>query len=374
VFPCLVLNYAGQTALVLNGADTAGNIFYRLSPHLLLVPLVVLATVATVIASQSIITGAFSMTRQAIQLGWLPRLAITQTSAAGYGQIYVGPVNWLLMVVTLALTLGFKKSDDLAAAYGIAVSLTMLMTSVLLFIAMREIWRWSLPLAAAAAGALMVVDAGFVAANLMKVADGGYVPLLLAGVVYGVMLVWHTGAAAVAEKMREVVEPIAVVMQRVEEGGIARVPGTAVFMTRTERDAPPVMLWHLRHNRSLHRQVFILTVVTEPVPWVPMGRHMTTDEIAPGVWRGRAHFGFMERPDVPALLHRARDVHGCGVDLSDVTYFVGHETVVAREDKGGLPRWVESSLALLQRNSAHVTDYFRLPAETVVEIGREIAI
>ena len=373
VFPSLLLNYAGQAALVLAGGSTAGNIFYRLCPPPLLVPLVLLATVATVIASQSIITGAFSMTRQAIQLGWLPRLPITQTSAEGYGQIYVGPVNWLLMLATLGLTLGFGKSDNLAAAYGIAVSATMLMTSVLLFIAMREIWHWPLPLAAMVAGALVLVDAGFVSANLLKIADGGYVPLVLATLVYGVMLIWHRGTEAVAARLRDSVVPIDALMQRIEAGGIPRVPGTAVFMTRTQRDAPPVLLWHLKHNRSLHERLFILTVVTEPVPWVADAERLAVQEVAPGVWRARALFGFMERPDVPKLLQRAHD-DGCSIHPSDVTYFVGHETVVAREDGRGLPHWLEATYPFLQRNSAHVTEYFRLPADTVVEIGREIAI
>ncbi len=208
VFPSLVLNYAGQAALVLNGAPTSDNIFFRLCPSVLLIPFVVLATVATIIASQSIITGAFSMTRQAIQLGWLPRLQITQTSEEGYGQIYVGLVNWLLMVVTVALAVGFGKSDNLAAAYGIAVSATMLMTSVLLYIAMREIWRWNPAAAGSAAGAFLVVDASFFAANLIKIRDGGYVPLLLATCVYFVMVVWHVGATAVARRLHENLMPI----------------------------------------------------------------------------------------------------------------------------------------------------------------------
>jgi KUP system potassium uptake protein len=373
VFPALVLNYAGQAAIVLEGAPTEGNIFFRLCPAPLLLPMVILATVATIIASQAIITGAFSMTRQAIQLGWLPRLQITQTSAKGYGQIYVGPVNWLLMIVTLALAVGFGKSDNLAAAYGIAVSATMLMTTFLLFIAMREIWHWPLLPAVGLAGVLGVVDAGFLSANLMKVADGGWVPLLLGGVVYGVMLIWHTGAAAVSARLRDALEPIGVVMDRITEAGVPRVPGTAVFLTRTERDAPPVLLWHLKHSRALHERLLILTVTTESIPWIAAGDRVEVQEIAPHVWRARARFGFMERPDVPELLRQAQSL-GCRVNLSDVTYFVGHETVVAREDGKGLPHWVETIFAFLQRNSAHVTDYFRLPADTVVEIGREIAI
>jgi KUP system potassium uptake protein len=373
VFPSLVLNYAGQGGIILVGAPTANNIFYRLCPGPLLLPLVVLSTIATIIASQSIITGAYSMTRQAIQLGWMPRLSITQTSAAGYGQIYVGPVNWLLMIVTLALTIGFGKSDNLAAAYGIAVSATMLLTSVLLFIAMREIWRWPLPAAAAAAGVLMLVDAGFVGANMMKVADGGWVPLVLATMVYAVMVIWHIGAKAVAQKLADSVVPIDKVMQRITEGNVPRVPGTAVFLTRTENDAPPVLLWHLKHNRALHEQIFILTVATEEIPWVDPQERLVVREIAPSIWRGRARYGFIERPDVPALLAKAHG-EGCGLNLADVTYFVGHETVVSRDDHQGLPRWVEAGYAFLQRNSSHVTDYFRLPADTVVELGREIAI
>ena len=373
VFPSLVLNYAGQAALVLEGAPTADNIFYRLCPPVMLVPLVLLATIATIIASQSIITGAFSMTRQAILLGWLPRMQIVQTSERGYGQIYVGAVNWLLMIVTLGLTIGFGKSDNLAAAYGIAVSATMLMTTALLFIAMREIWRWTLPAAAAVAGAFLVVDAAFLAANLAKIAGGGYVPLLLAAAVYGVMLVWHTGAQAVSARLQETVMPIASFMALISEGRIPRVPGTAVFLTRTEHDAPPVMVWHLKHNRALHENVFVLTVLIEAVPWIDDARRLTFQEIAPRFWRAVARYGFMERPDIPALLQTAH-AGGCGVDLSDVTYYVGLETVVPSDSANALPRWLEALFAAMQRNSTHVSDYFKLPRDAVVEIGREVAI
>ena len=281
VLPALVLNYAGQAALVIEGAPTAGNIFYRLAPAPLLVPLVLFATLATIIASQAVITGAFSMTRQAIQLGWLPRLSITQTSAEGYGQIYVAPVNWLLMVVTIGLTVGFGKSDNLAAAYGIAVSLTMLMTTMLLFIAMREIWQWSVLSATAVAGALAVVDAAFVAANMVKILDGGYVPLLLAAAVYGLMLVWHLGAEAVATRIRDAVVPIDDFLAQVAARGVPRVPGTAVFLTRTTRDAPPVMVWHVRHNRALHERVFILNVATQMVPYVPAAQRLAWNRSRP---------------------------------------------------------------------------------------------
>jgi len=373
VFPSLVLNYAGQAALVLEGAPTADNIFYRLCPSLLLVPLVVLATVATIIASQSIITGAFSMTRQAIQLGWLPLMQITQTSAEGYGQIYVGVVNWFLMIATVGLTIGFGKSDNLAAAYGIAVSATMLITSALLFLAMRDIWHWSVLASAAVAGGFFIVDAAFFIANLTKIAEGGYVPLMLAACVYIIMVVWHVGAAAVAERLREAVVPIGKFMKEIEEAQIPRVPGTAVFLTRTQRDVPPVMVWHLRHNRALHQYLFVLTVNTQSVPWIMDADRLTFDEIAPNFWRASALYGFMERPNIPALLKKAH-ISGCNIDLDDITYYVGHETVISRGDGKGQPRWLETLFAFMQRNSSHLTDYFRLPSDAVVEIGRQIAI
>ena len=373
VFPCLVLNYAGQSAIALRGEPIANNIFYRLCPEQLLIPLVCLATVATIIASQSIITGAFSMTRQAIQLGWLPRMHIKQTSDRGYGQIYVGVVNWLLMLVTVALTVLFHSSDNLAAAYGIAVSATMLMTSFLLFFAMREIWRWSLAASAALAGVFVVIDAGFFAANSTKIAEGGYVPLLLAAVVYSIMLIWHRGTVAVAERLAETPISVSDFLADLKARGVPRVPGTAVFLTRTLSGVPPVMLWHLKHNRALHERVLVLTVLTESRPRVQWPELMSVAQEGEGFWRVTAHFGFMQRPDIPRLLHEAQQ-QGCTAPLDDVTYYVGHEHIVHRERGPALPIWQEALYAALQRNAAHVTDYFRLPSRQVVEIGRQISI
>jgi KUP system potassium uptake protein len=373
VFPSLILNYAGQAALVLDGAPTDGNIFFRLCPPILLIPLIVLATIATIIASQSIITGAFSMTRQAIQLGWMPRLLIKQTSSEGYGQIYVGVVNWLLMIVTVGLTIAFGKSDNLAAAYGIAVSATMLMTSALLFIAMREIWGWSLPAAGFVAACFLVVDSAFFLANLSKIAEGGYVPLLLAAAVYTVMWIWHRGAAAIAMRMHEALIPVPEFMARIAAKNIPRVPGTAVFLTRTERDTPPVMVWHVRHNRALHEHVFVLRVEIQSVPWVSSRNRIAIEQVEPNFWRAHARFGFMERPHIPDLLTTCQSL-GCTVDLGDVTYYVGHETVVSREDGLGLPAWQERFFAVMERNAVHVSDFFSLPSDQVVEIGRQVSI
>jgi KUP system potassium uptake protein len=373
VFPSLIVNYAGQSALVLNGASTTDNIFYQLCPSFLLIPMLLLATIATIIASQSIITGAFSMTRQAIQLGWLPPLQIIQTSEEGYGQIYVGAVNWLLMIVTLALTIGFGKSDNLASAYGIAVAATMLMTSMLLFIAMRDIWQWSVPAAGAVAGAFAVVDGAFFTANLQKIGEGGYVPLLLAAMIYGVMQVWHKGAQALRQQIARTAVPIDEFMRQLADAKVPRVPGTAVFLTRTTRDTPPVMVWHVRHNRALHERVLAITVGRELVPWVDEKARLQVEEVAPHFWRAVAHFGFMERPDIPTLLEHAM-ASGCDLHSTDVTYYLGHDTVVESDEPDRLPHWIRAPFAVMQRNAMRVAEFYKLPRDQVVEIGREIAL
>lgn len=373
VLPSLLLNYAGQTALVLGGAPIQDNIFYRLCPAPLLFPLIVLATIATIIASQSIITGAYSMTRQAILLGWCPRLRISQTSCEGYGQIYVGAVNWLLMIVTVGLAVGFGSSDRLAAAYGIAVSLTMLLTTTLLFVAMHEVWGWNLALSAIVAGVFFCVDVSFVGANLLKVAEGGWVPLLLGAAVYTVLTTWHKGTQAVLAVAQSLTEPAREFIARVTAAGIPRVPGTAVFLTKTLTDAPAVMVWHVKNNRALHRRLLALTMVTVSKPWVEEERRLSVELIAPDFWRGTAYYGFMETPDISALLEETKH-HGCTLDLADVTYYVGHETILRRTDGKGLPWWQERLYAFLQRNSAHLSHFVNLPREAVVEIGRELAI
>jgi KUP system potassium uptake protein len=373
VLPSLVLSYAGQAALVLSGAPSGNNIFYQLCPHWLLPLLILLATLATIIASQAIITGAFSMTRQAIQLGWMPRLRVTQTSAKGYGQIYVGPVNWLLMLVTLGLIIGFRKSGNLAAAYGIAVSLTMLMTTLLLFIAMREIWKWHFVPAALAAAGLLIVDLAFVSANMIKIIDGGYIPLLLAAMVYAVMLIWHRGVEAIIARLGEEGVPVEKLLAQLNDGSIARVPGTAVFLTRSAKDAPAVLLWYLKHSRALQERLFILNVVTELVPWISGQDRITFKQIAPDVWRGQARFGFMQRQDIPSVLAAAHE-QGCGIDLTDLTYFVGRATIVRRHAGHRLPAWFVGLFSFLDRNSTHIPDLLLLPPEQVAEIGREIEI
>jgi len=373
VFPALLLNYAGQAGYVLAGAPIEGNIFYHLCPAPLLLPLVILATIATVIASQAVITGAFSMTRQAIQLGLLPRLQIVQTSAAGHGQIYLPAVNWQLMIVTLALAIIFGSSSNLAAAYGIAVSATMLATTILLSIAMREIWHWPVPAVVAMGIGFALVDGGFLTANMLKIAEGGWVPLLLGASICCVMLIWQAGTAAVQKQVDEMQIPIGDIAAQIESGAIARVSGTAVFVARLSRDVPPIVVWHLRRIRSLHGSIVIVNVVTAMIPYVREQDRTEVHEIAPRVWRVHIHYGFMEQPDLPALLQRAQN-RGYPVDPANVTYFIGRETVVPRDDRKGLPRVVESIFSFMLRNSSEAIEYFHLPRDMVVEIGRQFAI
>jgi KUP system potassium uptake protein len=373
VFPALVLNYAGQAGHVLAGAPIEGSTFYHLCPEPLLLPLVILATVATVIASQAVITGAFSMTRQAIQLGLLPRMQVIQTSAAGHGQIYLPAVNWLLLVAALVLAISFGSSSNIAAAYGIAVSATMLATTVLLCVAMREIWRWPWPAVIVISIGFAAVDGGFLAANLMKFAQGGWVPLLLGLLICGVMLVWQTGIAAVMKQVDEMQLPVGNIMAQIAADAIPRVPGTAVFVARLTREVPPIVVWHLQHIRSLHATMVIVNVVTELIPYVADENRTEAREIAPRIWRVHVHCGFMEQADLHALLQRAH-ARGYPVDPANVTYFVGRETVVPRPDGKGLPRLVVGILSFLWRNQSEPTEFFRLPRDNVVEIGRQFAI
>ncbi|WP_175725842.1 potassium transporter Kup [Burkholderia ambifaria] len=373
VFPSLVLNYAGQGALVLSGAPTSGNIFYRLCPESLTLPLVILSTVATVIASQSIITGAFSMTRQAIQLEWMPRMKIVQTSQAGYGQIYIGAVNWTLMIVTIGLALLFRKSENLAGAYGIAVSATMLMTTALLFIAMREIWGWNLAVSGTVAALFFTFDIAFFTSNVLKLFEGGYVPLLLAALVYLVMYIWHRGVTAVAARLGE--NPVAVdTFIRTTGDTLARAPGTAVFLTRAKDDVPPVLLWYVRHSQALQRNVLAMTLDIASTPWVDPDNQIAIAEPLPGYWTVTATYGFMERADLPALMTPIATRHGCPLDPVALTYFIGMERVTSRGDGLGIPHWMARAFALMLRNCTRVTDYLRVPADQVVDLGRQVSI
>lgn len=373
VFPSLLLNYAGQSALILDGADSKQNLFYTLCPPVLQVPLIILAALATIIASQAIITGAFSMTRQAIQLGWLPRLRIKQTAAESYGQIYIGIINWLLMVVTIGLVVFFKSSDKLAAAYGIAVSLTMLMTTGLLFVAMREVWRWSLVSSALIALCFLVIDATFLFANLIKVFEGGYIPLLMAAAICTVMLIWHRGVKAVSASVGEKGVSVDAFFAQLKQKTVPRVAGSAVFLTRTQNNIPPVMRWHVARNRALQQDVLSLTIDILNVPYVGEEQRIRVEQRAPGYWHGVAQYGFMEHPDIPRLLQGVSEINALFA-TDDATWYVGHETIVAGEGAAGMAAWQRHIFAFMKRNCTHVINHYHLPSDRVVEISRRVAV
>ncbi|UAN38954.1 MULTISPECIES: potassium transporter Kup [unclassified Enterobacter] len=373
VFPSLLLNYAGQSALILAGADSKQNLFYTLCPPVLQVPLIILAALATIIASQAIITGAFSMTRQAIQLGWLPRLRIKQTAAESYGQIYIGIINWLLMGVTIGLVVFFKSSDKLAAAYGIAVSLTMLMTTGLLFVAMREVWRWSLASSAVIALCFLVIDATFLFANLIKVLEGGYIPLLMAAAICTVMLIWHRGVKAVSASVGEKGVSVDAFFAQLQQKTVPRVAGSAVFLTRTRHNIPPVMRWHVARNRALQQDVLSLTIDILNVPYVGEEQRIRVEQRAPGYWHGVAQYGFMEHPDIPRLLQGVSEINAIFA-TDDATWYVGHETIVAGEGEAGMAAWQRHIFAFMKRNCTHVINHYHLPSDRVVEISRRVAV
>jgi KUP system potassium uptake protein len=371
VLPALVLNYAGQTSVLIDGAVAKGaNPFYALCPDALQLPLVVLATVATIIASQAIISGAFSMTRQAIQLGLLPRLYIKQTSAEGYGQIYVGFVNWALMALTLTLTVAFRSSDNLAAAYGIAVSLTMLLTSALVYLAMREVWGWSLPVSLTVAGIFIVVDLSFVVANLMKVLEGGWVPLVVASIVFFLMSTWRRGRTLILAKLERDTVPLVDFIRGIKSK--TRVPGTAVYLTSRTDMVPVPLLHNLKHNKVLHQRIVLLHITTENVPRVDFAHRLQVEDFGSDFFALSARYGFMENPNVPLALDMCGE-RKLQFDRMDMSFFVGRLTIHAV----GRSRWKRFRIAVFEvmhRNAQPATEFFRIPAGRVVELGGQIEI
>lgn len=373
VLPCLLLCYAGQTALLVANPHLEGNPFFLLAPHWAIIPLVGLSTVATIIASQAIITGAFSLTRQAIQLGWLPGLNIRQTSDTEYGQIYVGTVNWTMMMCTIAIAYGFGNSDALASAFGTAVSTTMLLTTALLFSTMREVWRWPVVAAIAVSTPLVLIDLAFFSANLLKIREGGWVPLVLGAIVLTVMLTWHRGIAALRASMPDAEESPKDFLARLESTAIPRVPGTAVFLSRTTRVVTPVLTRHVAKMKALQQTVISLTVIFQPVPRVPHAERVVVDDLGKGFWHVTVHFGFMEIPNIPGALAQASN-HGCLIEPEDVVYFASADEVVRAPAAPRLPAWKRFLFAFMFRNAVKAPDRFDLPADRLLEVGRQIGL
>jgi KUP system potassium uptake protein len=372
VMPALLINYFGQGALLLQNPASAANPFYEMVPRGWLYPMVVIATVASVVASQALISGAFSLTRQAVQLGYWPRVRVVHTSGRAEGQIYIPEINWLLLLCCLALVAGFKSSDRLASAYGIAVTGTMAITTLLFYFVVRTRWRWSAPRALLLVSVFLVFDLSFLGANVSKFLDGGWVPVLVAAVVYTVMTTWKTGRALLAEHAAGASLPLKLFVEEIEANQPHRVAGTAVFMSSTRRGTPNVLLHHLKHNKVLHQQIVILSVVTDAVPEVPAADRLRVKSFGAGVWALTAHYGFMESPDVPAVLRGLR-THGLAVREHDCSYYLGRETLLLG-GSGNMAGWRKWLFSFLSRNARPATDFFALPANRVVEMGAQIKL
>jgi KUP system potassium uptake protein len=373
VLPALTLNYFGQGALLLAEPEAAVNPFFRMTPAWALYPTVILATAAAVIASQAIISGAFSLTMQAIQLGYMPRLKVNYTSARIIGQIYVPVVNWALMLSCIGLVLGFGSSSNLAAAYGVAITTTMLITTILFYVVARRRWHWPAAAAIPVAAFFIIIDLTFFTANMLKVAHGGWFPLLVSACILFLMLTWRKGRRVLRGRLGEMCIPLDDFLSDLKSQKITRVAGTGVYMSGNRHGTPLAMLHNLKHNKVLHEQVVVLTVQTEEVPYLTNSKdRVAVEKLEGGFWRVQVHFGFMEKPDVPSALE---SVKGTGVRFTPMrtTYFIGRETILATR-KLGLSSWRGSIFAWMTRNAGDVTSYFCLPPNGVVELGARVEV
>jgi KUP system potassium uptake protein len=373
VKPGLMLNYLGQGALLLQHPEAASQPFFALAPPMLLVPLVALATAAAVIASQALISAVFSITRQAVQLGYSPRVEIRHTSNTTIGQIYVPLVNWALMIGAIGLVVAFRTSTALAAAYGVAIAATMMITTVLAYVIARHVWGWSRLKAASITVPLLVIDAAFLGSNLLKLVDGGWVPLAMASVVFLFMSTWKTGRQVLGMRLREKAYPLDQFMKELPRTIPSRVPGSAIFMTGSGAGVPPTLLHNLRHNKVLHASVVLLTVLTEEVPEVSDERRVTIEPLGSNFFRVTLRYGFSEEPDVPAAMALAR-ARGLPIDKDDITYFLGRETLLAAARHSGMAQWRESLFSLMSKNAMRATQFFKIPAERVVELGMHVEL
>lgn len=372
VLPALLLNYFGQGAFLLSHPQMVSNPFYRMAPSWALIPLVVLATLATVIASQAVITGAFSLTLQAIQLGLSPRMRIDHTSSQQIGQIYIPAVNWALMVCCIGLVLGFESSSNLAAAYGVAITITMVITTLLFFFLVTDRWKWSLPTALGATAVFLVIDTSFFGANILKIAHGGWFPLLVAGVVYTLMSTWMTGRRLLGQRLREALIPVDLYLAELLADLPPRVPGVAVFMTGNPVGTPPALRHNVAHNHVLHEKVVLLTCETADVPHVRRRQRADIEEIGIGFYRIVLSAGFMDEPNIPREL---MTIQHPDLDFAnnDVSYFLGRETVLSTS-RPGMAQWRERLFAWMSRNSQSATAYYRLPPEQVIEVGVQVEL
>jgi len=372
VFPALVLVYFGQGAFLLGSPEGISNPFYLMAPGWAVWPLVVLATAATIIASQALISGAFSLTMQAVQLGYLPRMRILHTSETASGQVYIPAMNWTLMVAAVGLVIGFGSSSALAAAYGVAVATTMVITTVLIYVVMRERWRWAGALAMSVAGGFLIVDLAYFGANLFKIPDGGWFPLVIGLVIFTLMTTWKKGRQLLLARLRSDELPAERFVKAVTKNEPIRVPGTAVYMFSQIGMTPPALLANLRHNEVLHERVVLLSVATADTPRVHGAQRAEVEDLGAGFFRVILRYGFMEEPDVPGALASITR-QGFGIDPDETVYVLGRETVLAT-DLPGMVMWREKLFALMARNAMNAARFFRLPSERTLEIGVNIEI
>jgi KUP system potassium uptake protein len=372
VLPALLINYFGQGALLISNPETAPNLFYMLAPSWAIIPLVILATAATVIASQAVISGAYSITMQAIQLGFIPRLRIEHTSSTEMGQIYIPGLNWALMCACILLVLGFQQSSNLAAAYGLAVISTMTITSIVFFVVARERWNWSLPVTILLVGTFLLIDLAFLGANIPKIPHGGWFPLAVAIVIFTLMTTWKKGRRTLAQRLMANAHPIEDFLRDIAKNPPLRVPGTAIFMNGTATGTPPALMHNLEHNSVLHERVVLLTVKTKQVPYVEEEDRVQIEPLGHDFYRMIVNYGFMEDPDIPRVLGSLEPPHPT-FDPMKTTFFLGRETVIASKHPG-MALWREKLFALMSRNSSSATAYFCLPPNRVVELGAQVEI
>jgi KUP system potassium uptake protein len=372
VAPALVLNYFGQGALIIASPEAIKNPFYLLAPAWALLPMVILATAATVIASQAVISGAFSLTRQAIQMGYCPRLTIMHTSERQIGQIYVPFINWMLFVAVMLLVTGFKTSSNLAAAYGIAVTLAMAIDSLLIFVVLTRLWRWNPVAALAIVVPLVAIDAAFLSSNLLKIPEGGWFPIVVGGLVFTLLTTWKRGRAILLERLSAETMPIDLFIESIAANPPMRVPGTAIFLTSTPNRAPHALLHNLKHNKVLHERVVLLTLTTQDIPTVPLSDRVQIRDLGCNFQQFEAFFGFKEDPDVPELLEECGR-RGQPFDMMETSFFVSRETLIATATPG-MALWRERLFVSMAKNATKAIEFFNVPANRVVELGTQVEL
>ncbi|MBI1223453.1 MAG: potassium transporter Kup [Bacteroidetes bacterium] len=373
VLPSLVINYFGQGALLLENPELASNPFYLMAPSWALYPLVVLATMATIIASQAVISGAFSLTFQAIQLGYLPRFVVKHTSDEERGQIFIPKINTMLMVGTILIVLGFKTSSNLAAAYGLAVTMTMAITSLLAFIAMHKIWKWGLLVSTLVTLLFLSIDLSFLGSNLAKIASGGWLPLSVGILGLSMMLTWKKGRRYLSIQLKKITRPIQAIVADFQSDKYPHVPGTAIYMTSNPKSVPPSLSLNLKHNKIFHEQILILSINFLQIPRANPEHRIHIENLAPGFFVITANYGFMESVDVSTLIEELKKNEALKINTKDITYVLGHKTLIASRSVG-MNIWQDKIYLFMSKNSQKATAYFKVPQKNVFEIGTQVSI